>query len=133
MTQTTIQTGAFVFLVFYPRKCFSILVTGSRNRNLFEITVAATNFIFFKQQGANYMYLFQDMMLLEAIGSQPYYSSYTKQVRSAVEQFNASLGKPYLEWPTNFQGAATDFERVICLIKVLVENNPPGKLFCIFS
>ncbi len=60
-------------------------------------------------------------------GPQSLYNNYTEQVKVAVEKFNESSGKPYLKWPVNFQGAATDFERVTCLLKVLTGTHVLGK------
>ncbi len=58
-------------------------------------------------------------------GNTQHYDKYTEHIREAVRKFNVGTGKLHMEWPTNFKQASTDFERIICLVKVL-QNSAMG-------
>ncbi len=60
-------------------------------------------------------------------GSAQHYDGYTEHIREAVSKFNVGSGNRYMEWPTIFKEASTDFERIICLVKVL-QNSVMGRI-----
>ncbi len=60
-------------------------------------------------------------------GSAPYYDGYTARIREAVSKFNVGSGDRYMAWPKIFKEASTDFERIICLVKVL-QNSVMGRI-----